>query len=152
MSKLIVAVLTLLLVPAIAYATETYTVTESASFCGPACATQFSFTEPTILAIGDTTSITPISGAVVTDFSWSSAGGCTLGGFPTKASACITYQGGGGLIDAFALGSFLTDGTYTSLGGDETVTISGNIDATPEPSTVVLFVTGLVILVLRRNR
>jgi hypothetical protein len=152
MSKLIVAVLTLLLGPAIANATEIYTVTE-VGVVG-AAATQFSFTEPTILAIGDTTSITQISGAVVTDFSWNSAGLCPsfVGGFRTGADACITYQSGSGLIDNFVSGSFLTDGTYTSLGGDETVMISGNPGATPEPSTVVLFVTGLVILVSRRNR
>jgi hypothetical protein len=147
MSKMIVAVLTLLLGPAIAYATETYTVTYDGYITAP---TQFSFTEPTILAIGDTTSITQISGAVVTDFSWNSAGG--LCPFQPGGNACITYQGGGLLVDVFAPGSFLTDGTYTSLGGDETVMISGNPGATPEPSTVVLFVTGLVILVSRRNR
>ena len=149
MSKLIVAVLTLLLGPAIAYATETYTVTETGVFAA-GDATQFSFTEPTILAIGDTTSLTQISGAVVTDFSWNSAGG--LCPFQPGGNACITYQGGGLLVDVFAPGSFLTDGTYTSLAGDETVMISGNTGATPEPSTVVLFVTGLVILVSRRNR
>jgi hypothetical protein len=152
MSKLIVAVLTLLLGPAIAFATETYTVTEAGVF-SPVFNTQFSFTEPTIPLSGDTTFITQISGAVVTEFYWNSAGFCpTLGGSPTEANACITYQSGPTLTEVFTPGSFLTDGTYTSLGGDETVMISGNTGATPEPSTVVLFVTGLVILVSRRNR
>ena len=151
MSKLIVAVLTLLLGPAIAYATETYTVTYDGFITAP---TQFSFTEPTIPLSGDTTSITQISGAVVTEFSWNSLGVCPppLPVVPT-ANACITYSYSALLREPFAPGSFLTDGIYTSLSTHETVMISGrNTGVTPEPPTVVLFVTGLVILVSRRNR
>jgi hypothetical protein len=150
MSKLIVAVLTLLLGPAIAYATETYTVTYDGFITAP---TQFSFTELTIPPSGDTTSITQISGAVVTEFSWNSNGLCPspVAGTFTEANACITYSAF--LSEAFAPGSFLTDGIYTSLSTHETVMISGrNSGVTPEPPTVVLFVTGLVILVARRNR
>jgi hypothetical protein len=150
--KLMVAAFVLLLAPVVACATETYTVVETGNFFG--LATQFSFTEPTILSAGDTTSITQVSGATVTEFSWSAGSVCPLSGLGlvSGANACLAYQGGGGFTDFFTAGSFLTDGTYTSLGNDMTVTISGTSSSvTPEPSAVILFVTGLVILLARKN-
>jgi hypothetical protein len=146
-AKVMFAMLTVLLGPAASRASVTYTVTIDGTGIGSA--TQFSFTEPTIATAGDTTSITQISGTAVTEFSWNSNGNCNLGGFIGDANACISYTTD--LFESFTAGSFLVAGTYTSIAGDVTVNISG-VPAVPEPSSMILFGSGVLALLRARRK
>ena len=141
-ARLALTILVLLLVPTAARADDIYTVTLNTGAFFPN--TSFSFTEPTIAASGDVTSITQISGATTTEFSWNSASGafCNFVSFPGFACATVT-EGGGFASDRFSVGSFLTAGTFTSLTGELTVTISPT-SAVPEPSSLLLLGTGLI--------
>lgn len=143
-TKLMLAVLVIFLGSAVSRADSLYTVTEN-NLAGPTFATSFSFivSGSSIPSSGDVTAITQISGSTVNEFSWASSNTCNIGGFLGDANACINYSNGEGLSTGFTSGSFLADGTYTSLAGDMTVTISPSL-ATPEPSSLLLLGTGLL--------
>lgn len=151
-TKLILSALVILFGSAVSRADSLYTVTENFS---PALATSFSFIVlgSSIPSSGDVTAITQISGSTVTEFSWASSAICNLGGFGGDGNACITYSSSSTLFTGFAPGSFLADGTYTSISGDMTVTISPSAPM-PEPSSLLLLGTGLLGLVgaMRRRR
>ena len=126
----------------------------------------FSFTEPTLASSGEVTSgffsIIAPAGDSISAFSWNSAAGgaCTLPVFGAESApdfACASYlrnfAGGGivGVMGTFAPGSFLAPGTYTR-GGGITVTITDL--SVPEPSSLVLLGTGVLILfgIARKKR
>jgi hypothetical protein len=116
------------------------------------------FTESSLASSGDVTSFLSTTGAQpILEFGWNSAGGDCINGSGTVGTACggINFGGGEEQIGSFALGSFLSPGTYQSHGLNDflnmTVTIT-DVSGVPEPSSLTLMLLGVGLALVMRKR
>jgi hypothetical protein len=143
-----IASLLLLLSPGTWADTFEYDYTSPAFDLIPSYNIVFTITAASLPTSGHVTSFTSTSDPLIYAFDWNSAasGNC-FGNLSIAGYACAGFaRGTSAGIDAFSAGSFLSPGTYNSIGDGVTLVITdlSVVPPVPEPTTLLLLGTGLV--------